>query len=174
MTLFDSEPEPLVPLSGALSPPLSGWGPVNRVARLPMGRLVIFGFIGASGFVPNLVGMYVLADLAGVNFLAASVISTVVANLWNFLLVDTLIYRGAGSRPWWARSSMFVLINTLDLPVRLPMIAILTHDAHLGYVMATGLSLVAMFAIRFLVTDRVVYRYRRGVVPTTPSPAQNQ
>jgi dolichol-phosphate mannosyltransferase len=127
---------------------------VNRLLRLAG-----FGAAGASGVLPNLAVMWLLSDRLGVHYVAAAVAATEVAIAWNFVLLDTLVYRKRRTaRRWWARLTRFAVLNNLDLAVRLPLLTLLVGSLHLDEVGANLATLVAAFALRFTLTDRFIYR----------------
>ncbi|MEU7867443.1 GtrA family protein [Dactylosporangium sp. NPDC049140] len=122
-------------------------------------RLAGFGAAGASGVLPNLAVMWLLSDRLGVHYVAAAVAATEVAIAWNFVLLDTLVYRKRRTaRRWWARLTRFAVLNNLDLAVRLPLLTLLVGSLHLDEVGANLATLVAAFALRFTLTDRFIYR----------------
>lgn len=133
-------------------------GRVQRVI-VPAGlvRLMLFGAIGLSGFVPNLACMYALTR-AGMHPIAATVLATQVAIVWNFLLLDQVVYRRHRTGAWHRRALKFAAINNLDLPLRVPFVDVLIEFAHLDVLVATVVALVAAFVLRFVATDRLVYR----------------
>ncbi|MER7274152.1 GtrA family protein [Dactylosporangium sp. NPDC000244] len=122
-------------------------------------RLAAFGAAGASGVLPNLAVMWLLSDRLGVHYLASAVAATEVAVLWNFVLVDSLVFRRRrAGRPWWSRLARFAVLNNLDLAVRLPLLTLLVATLHLSSVPANLATLAAAFVLRFAVTDRFIYR----------------
>lgn len=142
------------------------------------GRLVVFGAIGLSGFIPNLAVVYVLCRYFGMNYIPATVLATQVAIAWNFLLLEKIVYARSRQGPWYTRITSFLLLNNSDLLVRIPLLAALVNEAHVNYLLATAVTLVALCLIRFAVTDRLIYRLRSRTsvlgaapLPTLPLPA---
>jgi dolichol-phosphate mannosyltransferase len=122
-------------------------------------RFAGFGAAGASGVLPNLAVMWLLSDRLGAHYLPAAVAATEVAIVWNFVLVDQLVFRRRRTaRPWWTRLGRFALLNNLDLAIRLPLLALLVTFTHTNEVLANLATLVAAFALRYAVTDRFIYR----------------
>ena len=132
-------------------------------ARSPAWRLAgfLFGVIGLTGFAPNLATLFVLSGLLGMHYVPATVIATQVAILWNFVLLEQVVYRRLGAGPWYGRAATFAAINNVDLLLRIPLLAALVEEAHINYLLATVITLVAIFVMRFLVTDRLIYRLGR-------------
>jgi dolichol-phosphate mannosyltransferase len=127
------------------------------------GRLILFGTVGLSGFVPNLIALFVFAEFLHVNYAIAAIIATQAAISWNFVLLDQFVYRHNRSGSWYHRGGQFLTVNNLDLFLRIPMLAALVELADIGYMIATVITLVAMFTLRFAATDWVIYRTRRLV-----------
>jgi dolichol-phosphate mannosyltransferase len=65
-------------------------------------RLLLFGLVGASGLVVNLVVLRLLMLGGGVAFTAAEAIATMVAMISNFVLNNLLTYRDCRLRGWQA------------------------------------------------------------------------
>jgi dolichol-phosphate mannosyltransferase len=119
-------------------------------------RLLAFGAVGLSGILPNLATLWLLSDVIGVHYLPAAVVANQVGIGWNFVLVDLLFHHRRGRR-WPRRLGTFLLLNNADLLIRIPLLAVLVGFVGVGYLLATVITLVAMFLVRFLVTDRVIY-----------------
>lgn len=128
----------------------------------PVTRMATFGLIGATGFVPNLVGLWVLTGL-GLHYLPAEILANQLGVAWNFLLIEHLLFRERRRhRRWWDRAGRFALLANADLVLRIPLIALLVGTFGMGVLPATGLALVATFVLRFAGTEALVYLPRRG------------
>jgi len=119
-------------------------------------RMLAFAFIGASGMVPNLVVAWALVRM-GVGYLLAAILANQVAMLWNFLLIDLVLFHHRRTRRLSWRLSRFAVLANADLVGRIPLLSLLVRDAHLGPVWATGVTLLAASAARFVITDRALY-----------------
>jgi dolichol-phosphate mannosyltransferase len=60
------------------------------------------------------------------------------------------------------RFGSFLLLNNVDLLLRVPLLALLVEHAGIGALTGTVITVVAVFVFRFLVTDRLVYLARRS------------
>ncbi|MFF9621760.1 glycosyltransferase [Streptomyces griseosporeus] len=128
----------------------------------PLARMIGFGLIGASGFVPNLVGLWALTAL-GVHYLPAEILANQLGVAWNFLLIEQLLFRNRRAhRRWWDRLGRFALLANADLVLRIPLIALFVHRFGMGALSATALALVTTFVLRFVGTEALVYLPRRG------------
>ncbi|MEV5877199.1 glycosyltransferase family 2 protein [Streptomyces sp. NPDC052101] len=127
----------------------------------PVARMVGFGLIGASGFVPNLVGLWALTVL-GMHYLPAEILANQLGVAWNFLLIEQLLFRDRRAhRRWWDRLGRFALLANADLVLRIPLIALLVGRFGMGALPATALALVLTFVLRFVGTEALVYLPRR-------------
>ncbi|MCW7945781.1 dolichol-phosphate mannosyltransferase [Streptomyces hygroscopicus] len=128
----------------------------------PVTRMATFGLIGATGFGPNLVGLWVLTGL-GLHYLPAEILANQLGVAWNFLLIEHLLFRERRRhRRWWDRAGRFALLANADLVLRIPLIALLVGTFGMGVLPATALALVATFVLRFAGTEALVYLPRRG------------
>ncbi|WP_330338113.1 glycosyltransferase family 2 protein [Streptomyces sp. NBC_00557] len=127
----------------------------------PAARMVGFGLIGASGFVPNLLGLRALTA-AGLHYLPAEILANQLGVAWNFLLIEQLLFRDRRAhRRWWDRLGRFALLANADLVLRIPLIALLVGRFGMGALPATALALVLTFVLRFAGTEALVYLPRR-------------
>ncbi|GGW31457.1 dolichol monophosphate mannose synthase [Streptomyces lucensis JCM 4490] len=127
----------------------------------PVARVIGFGLIGASGFVPNLAGLWALTVL-GVHYVPAEILANQLGVAWNFLLIEQLLFRDRRAhRRWWDRLGRFALLANADLVLRIPLIALLVDRFAMGALSATALALVLTFVLRFAGTEALVYLPRR-------------
>ncbi|GGZ94123.1 glycosyltransferase [Streptomyces echinoruber] len=128
----------------------------------PLARMTGFGLIGASGFLPNLLGLYVLTGL-GLHYVPAEILANQLGVAWNFLLVEQLLFRDRRRhRRWWDRAGRFALLANADLVLRIPLIALFVGRLGMGALSATALALVVTFVLRFAGTEALVYLPRRN------------
>ncbi|MFJ9703925.1 glycosyltransferase [Streptomyces sp. NPDC101234] len=127
----------------------------------PVARMVGFGLIGLSGFVPNLVGLWALTRL-GLHYVPAEILANQLGVAWNFVLIEHLLFRDRRAhRRWWDRGGRFALLANADLVLRIPLIALFVDRFGMGALSATALALVTTFVLRFLGTEALVYLPRR-------------
>ncbi|MEU9468363.1 glycosyltransferase family 2 protein [Streptomyces avermitilis] len=128
----------------------------------PIARMVVFGLIGATGFVPNLLGLYALTTL-GMHYVPAEILANQLGVAWNFLLIEHLLFRERRKhRTWWDRVGRFALLANADLVLRIPLIALLVGTFGMEALPATAVALVMTFVLRFVGTEALVYLPRRG------------
>ncbi len=142
-------------------------------ASTPRARALAFGLVGASGIAVNLALVAALAGVAGLHYLLAATAATQGSSLWNSLLTEHLVFAdraGPGGR--LRRLTRSWLLNNTVLLLRLPLLALLVEGAHINYLTATFLTLLAGFAGRFSVTDRLIYPSGGPMTTTTERPAR--
>jgi len=130
----------------------------------PLARMIGFGLIGLSGFLPNLVALWALTR-TGLHYLPAEILANQFGVAWNFVLIEHLLFRDRRvHRRWWDRVGRFALLANADLVLRIPLIALFVHRFGMGAVSATALALVTTFVLRFVGTEALVYlpRGKRG------------
>jgi dolichol-phosphate mannosyltransferase len=127
----------------------------------PMARMVAFGLIGLTGFVPNLLGLHLLTG-AGMHYLPAEIVANQFGVVWNFLLIEVLLFRDRRRHRHWAdRAGRFTLLANADLLLRIPLIALLVAWLGMAVLPATALALLTTFVLRFAATEALVYLPRR-------------
>ncbi|MFI9152166.1 GtrA family protein [Streptomyces sp. NPDC053367] len=131
----------------------------------PRARAVVFGLIGLSGFVPNLLLLRLLHGW-GLAYTPAEILANQAGLLWNFALIDSFVYRRQRRHRRAVRLLSFAAVGNADLVARIPLAALLMSTADMTAVPATALAMVLVFTARFLVVDRLLYRG-----PRTPQAA---
>jgi dolichol-phosphate mannosyltransferase len=130
--------------------------PSTRDRLREFGRMVAFGLIGLSGVVVNTAALWFFYEAVNLHHLVGAALATQVSTTWNFFLVDSLIYRRQRSTGWLARGSRFYILNNLLLLLRLPVLHVMVVFG-MGVLWANGITLAALFLVRFLISDRVIY-----------------
>ncbi|MEU9232805.1 glycosyltransferase [Streptomyces subrutilus] len=123
----------------------------------PLARMVGFGLIGLSGFAPNLAALWLLTR-AGMHYLPAEILANQAGVLWNFLLIETLLFRDRRHHRHRAdRIGRFALLANADLLLRIPLIALFVARFGMDVLPATALALATTFVLRFAATEALVY-----------------
>ncbi|MEU0394684.1 glycosyltransferase family 2 protein [Streptomyces sp. NPDC006208] len=133
----------------------------------PVARMLVFGLIGLTGFVPNLVGLHLLTG-AGMHYLPAEIVANQFGVVWNFLLIEVLLFRDRRRHRHWAdRVGRFALLANADLLLRIPLIALFVGRMDMAVLPATALALLTTFVLRFAATEALVYLPRKKSAPRT-------
>jgi putative flippase GtrA len=131
--------------------------PVTRSERISQAvRFVLFGLVGATGIVVNSAALWFFYHTLGWNHLIGASLATQVSTTWNFLLVDTIVYRGRAQGTRLGRAVRFFIMNNLLLLARLPVFQFLI-DRGLDVLVANGITLVLLFIVRFVLSDRAIF-----------------
>ncbi len=131
--------------------------PVTRSERIGQAvRFVLFGLIGATGIVVNSAALWFFYHTLGWNHLIGAALATQASTTWNFLLVDTVVYRKRAHGTRLSRAVRFFIMNNLLLLARLPVFQLLI-DRGLHILVANGITLVLLFLVRFVLSDRAIF-----------------
>ena len=131
--------------------------PATRRERISQAvRFVTFGLIGATGIVVNSAALWFFYHTLGWNHLIGASLATQVSTTWNFLLIDTLIYRKRAHGTRLGRAVRFFVMNNLLLLARLPVFQILI-DSGLQVLVANAITLALLFVVRFVLSDRAIF-----------------
>jgi dolichol-phosphate mannosyltransferase len=136
------------------SDPYGRWTPRRR-----SDTLIGFALVGVSGIFVNQAILWLLVSLGGVNYLLAAIIATQGSTTWNFSLNELWVFRRRNSGKGAARRfAAFWAVNNATLLVRGPLLVFFTSTLHIHYLVSNLLTLVVLFAVRFLVSDQLVWR----------------
>ena len=134
-------------------------------------RAAGFAAVGTIGIVVNSLALSTFVSIIGTSLLLGATLATQVSTVWNYLLTDRLVFTGPKHRSGWSRFLGFAVINNTVLLLRLPVLSWLVYAAGVGYLLANILTLLAAFVVRFLISDR--YLFRTGA-PMTLTPDRLQ
>ncbi|NGO77198.1 glycosyltransferase family 2 protein [Streptomyces sp. YC504] len=130
----------------------------------PLWRMIAFGLIGLTGFVPNLLALYGLTA-AGMHYLPAEIVANQFGVAWNFLLIEVLLFRTRRHRRLSDRVGRYAVIANADLVLRIPLIAFLVGSWGMSVLPATATALILTFVLRFAGTEALVYTRKNRAAP---------
>jgi dolichol-phosphate mannosyltransferase len=133
-------------------------------------RLVAFLAVGVSGIAVNSGALWLLVAALHSPVLLGAAVATQISTTWNFFLTDRFVFRGPKARSPLVRFVGFALVNNVVLLARLPLLSVLVHHTAVGYLAANALTLAAAFAVRFVVSDLVLFT-GRDQMTTTAEPS---
>lgn len=141
---------------------------LTQLTALRFGKMSLFAVIGGLGAIVNLAIVWGLTAV-GVDYILAAVIAAETTIIGNFLLLERFVFHdmreAAGSV--WLRFAKSFSFNNAEALVRIPVMALLVETWHISAVLATGLTLVVAFVVRFVFHSLVVYAPRKaGIEPT--------
>jgi dolichol-phosphate mannosyltransferase len=131
-----------------------------------------FGLVGLSGLLVNQGLFWLLTEHAGFWISWAAVGATQGSTIWNFVLNDRLVYGGKNKNSrWHLRFAKSWSANNGSLLLRVPLLLILAHSG-LNPHWANVTTLVALFALRFWISDRFIWGSKRLVADITGEPVE--
>ncbi|MCT9819234.1 glycosyltransferase family 2 protein [Microbacterium sp. W1N] len=140
---------------------------LTQLAVLRFGKMSLFAVIGGLGAVANVVIVWLLTHL-GVDYIVAAVIAAEVTIVGNFVLIERFVFndmRGAASGVW-SRFAKSFAFNNAEAVIRIPIVALMVSTSHISAVLATAITLVVAFFVRFVFHSLVVYAPKKEGKPT--------
>jgi dolichol-phosphate mannosyltransferase len=158
-----------VPHDGPAGRRAGARGPTARARkqRERLATLARFAAVGATGIVVNQLILWAWVAGAEHHYLLGAVVATQGSSTWNFCLTERWVFPGGGGRSLGSRYLMFLGINNSTLLLRIPVLALLTSFLGVNYLVSNFLTLVVLFLLRFLVSDRVIWK-PAGPAPVPP------
>jgi len=148
-------------------------GPARSSRAGAAGKLLTiarFGLVGLSGLVVNQLLLWLWVTRVGGHYLVGAVVATQGSTLWNFLLIEKLVFLHAKARRPAVRLISFMTVNNSTLLLRIPMLALLTGTLGIHYLISNPITLVVLFVLRFVLSDRFIWK--ESDLPTTASVAK--
>jgi dolichol-phosphate mannosyltransferase len=131
-----------------------------------------FGLVGLSGLFVNQALFWFFHEVMSFWVSWAAIAATQGSTIWNFVLIDKVVYRRHNvSSRWYQRFAKSWTANTASLLLRVPMLLSLTHLGMNPH-WANFITLLALFALRFWISDRYIWGSRKKVADLTGEPAQ--
>lgn len=140
---------------------------LTQLTALRFGKMSLFAIIGGIGALANLAIVWALT-MMGVGYILAAVIAAEATIIGNFLLIERFVFRDMKGQASgvWARFAKSFAFNNAEALVRIPVIALLVESWHFSAVLATAVTLLVAFIVRFVFHSLVVYAPRRGGAPS--------
>ena len=136
---------------------------LTQLTMLRFGRMSAFAVVGGIGAIANLLITWGLTSI-GVQYLVASVIASVLTIVGNFLALEYLVFADMRAESGLMRHRFLksFTFNGIEAIVRIPLLWLLVSAAHLHVVIATALTLIAAFVVRFVYHALVVYAPKKS------------
>jgi dolichol-phosphate mannosyltransferase len=133
-----------------------------QLTMLRFGKMSLFAFIGVLGAVANLAILWALIHM-GVGSVWAAIIAAEVTIIGNFLLQEHFVFQDMreDASGVWSRFAKSFGFNNAEAAIRIPIMAAMVASWHISAVIATAITLVVAFVVRFLFHSLVVYAPRR-------------
>lgn len=135
---------------------------IAQLTALRFGKMSLFAVIGGLGAVVNLAIVWALTAW-GVDYVVAAIIAAETTIIGNFLLLEHFVFHDmrAAASSGWVRFAKSFGFNNAEALIRIPIMALLVESWHISAVVATGLTLIVAFFVRFVFHSLVVYAPRR-------------
>jgi dolichol-phosphate mannosyltransferase len=135
---------------------------ISQLAALRFGKMSLFAVIGGLGAVANLAIVWALTQL-GVDYIVAAVIGAEATIIGNFLLMERFVFHDMRDQAstGWVRFAKSFSFNNAEALIRIPIMAFMVESWHLSAVVATAITLVVAFVVRFVFHSLVVYAPRK-------------
>jgi dolichol-phosphate mannosyltransferase len=131
-----------------------------------------FGLVGLSGLAVNQGIFWLLTEVASFWISWAAVVATQGSTVWNFILIDRLVYRGStNDSRWYQRLAKSWTANNAALLLRVPLLLVLAHSGMNPH-LANVATLLALFALRFWISDRFIWGSKKMVADLTGEPLE--
>lgn len=110
---------------------------LNEVLIGHLPRMVRFGIVGILGVGVNMILLYILAGVFGLNHLLGAILATEAAILSNFVLNDRWTFRAnMPGRKWSARILRYNTVALAGLAISVSILAVLTYMFNINYLLA--------------------------------------
>jgi putative flippase GtrA len=133
-----------------------------QVPKSPLLRWIVFNSVGAMGFIVQMSALYLMASLAGLHYLWATVLAVEAAILHNFLWHENWTWadRARSDRKGWRRRLVrFQLANGVVSVAGNALLMRYFVGALKIHVLPANLIAIALCAvINFAAGDRLVFR----------------
>ena len=138
-------------------------GTTEKTAPSRLTALARFLLVGFTGIGVNELAYVLLVSNLGIWFVAAAIISTEISTTWNFAGNELWAFSGRRfAGPMWVRYLAYAAVNNILLLVRIPALWLLSDVARLTPAWANLVALGFLFALRFAVSDGLVWRKKAG------------
>jgi dolichol-phosphate mannosyltransferase len=131
-----------------------------------------FGLVGLSGVFVNQALFWLFHDVMSFWISWAAIAATQGSTIWNFVLIDRVVYRSHNSSSrWYQRFAKSWTTNTASLLLRVPLLLLLAN-AGMNPHWANITTLLVLFALRFWISDRFIWGSKKMVADITGEPVE--
>jgi len=120
--------------------------------------LVKFGFVGGLGIFLNQYVLLLLTNIYGLSLLLISAfLSSQVAILANFALNEFLVFRSRTGTSLLRKATLFTVVSSADLIVRLPLLLVITNLLSGKWFWANIVAIFLTFGARFIISEKKIW-----------------
>jgi dolichol-phosphate mannosyltransferase len=140
---------------------------LTQLTALRFGKMSLFAIIGGLGAIANIAIVWALTHL-DVDYIVAAVIAAEVTIIGNFLLQERFVFQDMreNASGVWQRFAKSFAFNNAEAVIRIPIVAVMVSSGHISAVVATAITLVIAFFVRFVFHSLVVYAPRKAGAPS--------
>jgi len=124
-------------------------------------EFVKYSLVGFSGFLLNLVVLYILTEFVGVYYLLSAIVAGICMGTYNFSLDKVWIFKEKLGTRFLDEYMHFALIGGTGILIGLGILYLLTNVAGLYYVFAQAITLGGMGFFTFTFNEIYTFRSRR-------------
>jgi putative flippase GtrA len=142
----------------------------TRLASFTRSRDVSrFAIVGLTGLAVNQLAVVLLTEALGLHYIVSAVAATQLSSSWNFAATERWAFRGRQPvNSALVRYASFLGLNNATLLLRIPLLWILTEAAGLNYLWSNALTLLLLFAARFVIADGLIWGDRTAKLNALP------
>ncbi|MFB7891646.1 glycosyltransferase [Microbacterium sp. NPDC056044] len=143
---------------------------LTQLTALRFGKMSLFAVIGGLGAIANIGIVWALTHL-GVDYIVAAIVAAEVTIIGNFLLQERFVFQDMreSAAGVWLRFAKSFTFNNAEAVIRIPIVAMMVSTGHISAVLATAITLVVAFFVRFLFHSLVVYAPRKAGAQVSPA-----
>jgi len=136
---------------------------LTQLTALRFGKMSLFAMIGGLGAIANIAIVWALTHM-DVDYIVAAVIAAEVTIIGNFLLQERFVFQDMreNASGVWQRFAKSFAFNNAEAVIRIPIVALMVSSGHISAVVATAITLVIAFFVRFVFHSLVVYAPRKA------------
>ncbi|WP_106816258.1 glycosyltransferase [Microbacterium timonense] len=141
---------------------------LTQLTALRFGKMSLFAIIGGLGAVANVAIVWALTHI-GVDYIVAAIIAAEATIIGNFLLQERFVFQDMreSASGVWQRFAKSFAFNNAEALIRIPIVAVMVSTGHISAVLATAITLIVAFFVRFMFHSLVVYAPRKpGAAPS--------
>lgn len=120
-------------------------------------RMARFALVGASGVLVNLLLLYLLFQVGGMEYHIALAVALEASVISNFLLNDRLTFQDHHEDPWWGRLGLFHLVSFFGLVCSFATQSLLVDVFGVNRYLALPIGVVAGFIPNWMGNTRFTY-----------------
>ena len=112
-------------------------------------QLIRYGFVGGVAFVADYLTLYLLTDVAGVNYLWSAAIAFIIGLIVNYILSNLIVFTTHRLKKRWVEFMVFAIIGVIGLGLNELIMYCSSDLLGLHYMVSKLISTVIVFFWNF-------------------------